>query len=116
VTDNIESCLLIDFVGNEFAVGLEGRNDIDWGVILSNCASCADCPTVDHDGGTIETAHRHETPRLKLEKDEGELNHVLITTWQGYICVIPLPLGHCFNAVGNNFATLKTVAHAAGTH
>jgi len=67
MTDNIKSSLLVNFVGNVFSIGLESRNDIDWCIVLSCCTACADCPTVNHDGGSIEAAHRNETAGLELE-------------------------------------------------
>ena len=59
MTDNVEPGGFVDGVGDVFAVGLEGGDNVYGCVVFGDCAAGADGAAVDHDGGTIEAAHGH---------------------------------------------------------
>jgi len=62
--DHVKTGFLVDFLGDVFAVGLEGGDDINGGIVLGYGAAGADGSSVDHDGRTVEAAHGHQTTGL----------------------------------------------------
>lgn len=54
-------------------------------------ASWFDGATVHHDRGPVEPGHGHHHTR-----------HVLVTTWQGDVAIVPLPHHHSLYAVCND--------------
>lgn len=105
VADDVEALVLVDLAGEELSVRLEGRDDIDVGVVLSLGAAGLDGTAVHHQTGPVDTAHGHQ-----------HTGHVLVATGDTDVGVVPLAAHDGFDGIGDQIAALQGEPHSLGTH
>ena len=101
--DDIDPFLFGDPAGNELAVRLESRNDVQG--LARTSGSCPDGAPVDHQRRPVDPAHRHQRP-----------GHVLVAAGNGDIGVVPLSSHDRLDRVCNQISRLQRIAHPLGTH
>lgn len=105
VADDIEALSLVDLAGQELSVCLERRDDVDVRVVLSGRATRSDRTTVHHQTGTVHSSHGHQDTR-----------HVLVTTGDADVGIVPLTTHDGLDRVRNQITALQGEAHSGGTH
>ncbi len=90
--DDLGSLFFADLPGEILPVTLEGADDVEFFVFVG---AWLDRAPVDHDGGAVQPAHRHQTSR-----------HVFVATGQCDQTVVPLRTHNRFDRVGDQIAAL----------
>lgn len=106
VLDNIVTLLHCNLLRKVLTVRLESGDDIKRLALelAAGTDTGIDSTTVNHDGGSVDTAHGHQDTR-----------HVLVAARNGNVGVVVLGHHHGLNGVGNNVSGLKRVSHTLST-
>lgn len=103
VADDVEPLLLVDLAGDVLSIGLESADNVD-GLTL-HAAAGLDGTAVNHDTGSVDTAHSNE-----------HTGHVLVAARQRDVGIVPLSVHNSLDTIGNDLSALQAVAHTNGAH